>query len=72
MTHTHTQDSYARATEVLTAHKGELELIANGLMEFESLSGSELVDLTKGVQPSKGVRSQKPSREPMEVSHLCI
>ena len=56
------QDSYARATKVLSDHKNELELIANGLMEYESLSGSELVDLTQGIQPSKGVRSQKPSR----------
>lgn len=61
------EDSYARATKVLSTHKKELELIANGLMEYESLSGSELVDLTKGKQPSKTLRSQKPSREPMVI-----
>jgi ATP-dependent metalloprotease len=57
------QASYARAYQVLDSHKKELELIANGLMEYESLSGGEIVDLSMGKKLDLVKRSQKPSRE---------
>lgn len=55
--------SYARASQILNTHKKELELIANGLLEYESLSGGEVVDLSLGKKLDLVKRSQKPSRE---------
>ena len=57
------QNSYERAKALLTKHRAELELVAKGLMEYESLAGSEIVDIIKGKPPAAGAkRSQKPSR----------
>lgn len=56
-------ESYARAKRILTLHRKELDSIANGLVMYESLSGSEVVDLAMGVHPNMKLRSQKPSRE---------
>ena len=58
-------DSYARATKILDSYRNELDIIANGLIQYESLSGGEIVDLLNGKKPnmSKGAaRNQKPSR----------
>jgi ATP-dependent metalloprotease len=57
-------DSYARATTLLSAHKAELTLIAKALMEHETLSGAEVADVVKGKALNLRVRSQKASREP--------
>jgi ATP-dependent metalloprotease len=57
-------DSYARASALLSAHKNELALIAKALMEHETLSGSEVADVVKGKALNLRVRSQKASREP--------
>lgn len=54
--------SYNRAKTLLETHKKELTLIAEGLLEYESMSGSEIVDIIKGVKPVNGKRSQRPSR----------
>lgn len=57
-------ESYARAKKVLETHRKDLDLVAKGLIDYESLSGGEIVQLLKGVQPNaKGLRSQAPSRE---------
>lgn len=59
------QASYQRATKCLEGHRKELDVIAQGLMQYESLSGGEIVDLLAGKKPSIGsglVRSQRPSR----------
>jgi cell division protease FtsH len=40
--------SYERATALIEANKKELEIIAAGLIEYESLSGGEIVELLKG------------------------
>lgn len=42
------QDSYARATKILESYRHELDIIANGLIQYESLSGGEIVDLLNG------------------------
>jgi len=56
-------DSYARAKKLLETHRKELDIIAHGLIEYETLSGGEIVDLINGVPPNvKGIRSQRPSR----------
>ena len=61
------KESYARATKILETHRKDLDILAQGLLKYETLSGGELVDLLAGKQPnmSKGaVRSQRPSRAP--------
>ena len=57
-------DSYARAKNILTRYRRELDFIANGLLQYESLSGEEVLELSNGVQPNvaSGQRSQRPSR----------
>lgn len=41
-------ESYGRAKALLEARRSELEVVAQGLLEYESLSGSEIVDLLGG------------------------
>jgi len=45
------EEGYAEATRILTLKKSELEALAEGLLEYETLSGDEIVDLLKGKQP---------------------
>lgn len=57
-------DSYARAKNLLQKNRRELDIIAKGLQDYESLSGGEIVDLINGKPPNmKGLRSQRPSRQ---------
>jgi cell division protease FtsH len=39
---------YQRATEILTAHRKELEQIAEGLLEYETLDGDDIDTLLRG------------------------
>jgi ATP-dependent metalloprotease len=55
--------SYARAKALLETNRKELEIVAKGLLQYESLAGGEIVDLINGKPLGAGVRSQKPSRE---------
>merc|ERR1711871_838536 len=55
-------DSYTRAKNLLTKHRRELDVIARGLQDYESLSGGEIVDMLNGKMPSTGLRSHRPSR----------
>jgi hypothetical protein len=55
--------SYERAKKILEDHREDLERIAEGLIEFETLAGGELVDIMNGKKLNpKGPRSQRPSR----------
>mmetsp|Transcript_12529 Transcript_12529/g.17127 ORF Transcript_12529/g.17127 Transcript_12529/m.17127 type:complete len:645 (+) Transcript_12529:84-2018(+) len=54
--------SYQRATELLKTHRNDLDLIAKGLLEYESLAGSEIVDIINGKTLNVKKRSQRPSR----------
>lgn len=58
-------DSYRRAYDMLNENRNQLEAVAKGLIEFESLSGSEVVDLINGkkISTEQHRRSQKPSRD---------
>jgi ATP-dependent metalloprotease len=56
-------DSYSRSKSVLETNKQQLERIAAALLEYESLSGQELVDVMNGRKINVKQRSQKPSRE---------
>jgi len=59
-------ESYNRAKKIIEANRKELDIIAKGLQEYESLSGNELVELLKGNKPDTskiGNRNQQPSRD---------
>jgi ATP-dependent metalloprotease len=58
-------DSYARAVTLITEHKQELGYIANALIEFETLSGSEIKRVSDGYNLNVRKRSQEPSRKPL-------
>jgi ATP-dependent metalloprotease len=60
-------DSYTRAKNLLQNHKKELALVAEALMEHETLSGSEVADVVKGKKLNLRIRSQKASREPKPI-----
>ena len=44
-------EGHAEAHRVLTEHGDDLEALAQGLLEFETLSGDEIMDLLKGKRP---------------------
>ncbi len=44
-------EGHAEAHRVLTEHGDDLEALAQGLLEFETLSGDEIQDLLKGKRP---------------------
>ena len=45
------QEAYDTATRILTEKRADLETLANGLLEFETLSGDEIVGLLAGKRP---------------------
>ncbi len=47
------EEGYKEATRILTEKHGDLEALAKGLLEFETLSGDEIVDLLKGKKPNR-------------------
>jgi cell division protease FtsH len=51
-------DAHARATKLLTVHRDQLELIAQALLEFETLTGEEINQLLKD---GKIDRPEQPS-----------
>src|SRR5258708_31637004 len=48
------EDGYNEATRILTEKRADLEALAKGLLEFETLSGDEIQDLPKGKNPNRG------------------
>ena len=46
-------DGYNEAKRILTEHNDELEVIAQGLLEYETLSGDEIKDLINGIKPNR-------------------
>jgi cell division protease FtsH len=52
-------DTYERARAILTDHLDDLHKIAKGLLEYETLTGDEIIGLTKGIEPVR-----KPYEEP--------
>ena len=60
-------DSYAKAKTLLEQHRKDLDAVAGALIEYESLSGAEIVDIVNGKKIIATQRSQKPSREILPV-----
>ncbi len=46
-------DGYKTARTILTKKKKDLETLAQGLLEYETLSGEEIIELLKGNPPSR-------------------
>ena len=44
---------YKEANDILAARRDELEVLARGLLEFETLSGDEIKDLLNGKRPRR-------------------
>jgi cell division protease FtsH len=47
------ENGYNEATRILTEKRADLEALAKGLLEFETLSGDEITDLLKGKKPNR-------------------
>jgi cell division protease FtsH len=47
------EQGYNEATRILTEKRADLEALAKGLLEFETLSGDEIQDLLRGKKPNR-------------------
>jgi cell division protease FtsH len=47
------EDGYNHATKILTEKRADLEVLAKGLLEYETLTGDEIQDLLKGKKPNR-------------------
>jgi cell division protease FtsH len=47
------EEGYNAATKILTEKRADLEALAKGLLEFETLSGDEIIELLKGKKPNR-------------------
>jgi cell division protease FtsH len=47
------EEGYNEATRILTEKREDLETLAKGLLEFETLSGDEITDLLAGKKPNR-------------------
>ena len=47
------EEGYNEATRILTEKRADLEALAKGLLEFETLSGDEIIDLFDGKKPNR-------------------
>jgi cell division protease FtsH len=52
--------AFAEANEILTAHRDQLETLAQGLLKYESLSGEEIRNLLAGKPPVRDVGDEPP------------
>jgi len=57
-------EAYDTAKHILTEKRGDLETIAKGLLEYETLTGEELKGLLNGVQPVREDTSNAPPQPP--------
>jgi cell division protease FtsH len=59
--HALVDEGHKLATEILTKQVDSLHLIANGLLEFETLTGEEIKGLLEGRQPVRDSGDDKPT-----------
>ena len=57
-------EAYAKATELLTKHRTDLDVIADALMEYETLDGSHIAELMEVGTMSNPPKSPKPPEVP--------
>jgi cell division protease FtsH len=53
-------EAYHKATTILNKKKKDWEVLAQGLLEYETLSGQEIVDLIAGKPPSRDQGDDTP------------
>jgi cell division protease FtsH len=58
------EDGHAMATRILKDKQKDLEALAKGLLEYETLTGDEIRDLIKGKRPNRDASTPAPSSEP--------
>jgi len=47
------EEGYNQATKILTEKRADLEALAKGLLEYETPTGDEIIDLLKGKKPNR-------------------
>src|SRR6266851_7477322 len=47
------EEGYNQVTRILTEKRADLEALAKGLLEYETLTGDEIIDLLKGKKPNR-------------------
>ena len=57
-------DAKTKARKILKDHIDELHIIAQGLLDYETLSGDEINDLIKGIKPSRDEFDDSNSSKP--------
>ena len=57
-------EAYDKATELLTKHRKDLDVIADALMEFETLDGAHIVELMDTGSMTNPPKSPKPPEVP--------
>jgi cell division protease FtsH len=65
------QEGYDTAKRILTENKDELEILAKGLLEFETLSGDEIKDLLKGIRPTREEVKDEPPKGNVSVPSVA-
>jgi len=55
------EGGYKLATSLIKKNRKELDIIANGLLEYETLSGDEIKDLLQGKQPVRDTDTEPTS-----------
>lgn len=64
-------EAYETAMKILKTHKDELENIAQGLLEFETLSGEEVKKIAKGKSIKKtSTKTKKTTKKPKTISEI--
>jgi cell division protease FtsH len=58
-------ESYSRARKILTERLADLNVLANGLLEYETLTGDEITALLKGIAPIR-TPYEEPAPTPRE------
>jgi cell division protease FtsH len=54
------EEGYLEAQQILTEKRADLETLAKGLLEFETLSGDEIKDLLMGKRPNRETTIEPP------------
>lgn len=61
-------EAYVKARELLTNFREQLETIAQGLLEYETLTGEEINNLLKGIKPDEGRKHDKSWEDNIEAA----
>jgi cell division protease FtsH len=56
-------EAYAKAKQILTDERDDLEALAKGLLEYETLTGEEIRDLLKGIPPAREPTDPPPTEK---------